>query len=95
VLIYLVSYFKFSKDPKKIFERIDFQTWHSTLELAREESKRNFDDEAGWYEGILIEERKENTIFYRGLREFYILNDKEEFELIPIPHSLKNQFNLI
>ena len=92
--IYLVAYFKFSSN-NGFFERIDLHTWHSTLEEAREKSKLNFDDEAGWYDGILIEERKENTFSYQGLREFYILNDKNEFELIPIPDVFKNFYNLI
>ena len=57
--------------------------------------KLNFDDEAGWYTGIIIEERKEDTIFFQGVREFYILNEEGDFDLIPIPEDLESCYNLI
>lgn len=53
--IFLVAFFKFDdRGPEYGFERIDLQHIWKTEKEARE--GLSFCDEAGWYEGALIEE---------------------------------------
>jgi len=55
--VFLVGFFKFDKRGQNYgFERMHLQTIWKTAEEARE--KMSFCDEAGWYEGAVIEERQ-------------------------------------
>lgn len=94
--IFMVAWFKYAHAGAEYgFERIHLQTFYTKLKDA-EESISNFDNEAGWYEGVLIEEKEEGNPFFRGKRIFY-LQDKSTGELNIVPESekLKCVINLI
>lgn len=96
---YLVIDVKYELNEYGIPKRIDLRTIHSTFELALESAKDNFCDEAGWYDGFLIEEREEDTIFFKGKRVFYIydksVSGKYVWKEIPEPDWAKDCINLI
>lgn len=55
--VFLTAFFKFDKrGPEYGFERIQLEHINSTLQLAKDHM--SFCDEAGWFEGALIEERE-------------------------------------
>ena len=94
--IFLVAYFKYDKrGPEHGFDRMHLQTFWSKLEDAKEFSQRYFCDEAGWYEGILIEERKEGQDTFKGIRIFMLRNQDITFYEVPEPEYTKNCINLI
>ena len=70
--IFLVAFFKFSsRGPEYGTERMDLQHIYKTEEDAR--NHLFFCDEAGWYEGALIEERAVGiNDWFRGKRIWLI-----------------------
>lgn len=95
--IFLVAFFRFDdRGAEYCFERCHLQTFYITLRDAKK-SIDYFCDEAGWYEGVLIEEREEGTPHFHGRRWFYIMipNTNGEMREIPEPESFKNICNLI
>lgn len=94
--IYLVAFFKFhSKDPHFGFERIHLQTFYSTLEKAKKGCQVCFCDEAGFYEGAVIEERIEGGLYFRGIRVWYGQNKDGKLEEFPQPQTYDHILNLI
>lgn len=94
--LYLVAFFKFSENPEHGFKRIDLQGIFKTEEDAME--KMTFCDEAGWYEGVLIERRKwgnQNVSLATKYRFWFIEDDKGEMIEIEEPSTFKNCINLI
>ena len=74
--------------------RIHLETFSDTLENAIKYTINNFTDEAGFYDGVLIEERSMEKPIYRGKRLWYKLSEGKLME-IEEPSEYKNVFNLI
>lgn len=84
--IFMTAYFK-------DIERMDPQTFYATLDQAKK-SISNFCDEAGWYEGMLIEEKEEGNPLFRGKRVWYIQKNGK-LEETPEPDYYKQVVNMI
>ncbi len=95
--IYLVAHFKScSQDLEKAFKRCHLLTFYTSLEDAKLRAISGFSDEAGWYNGILIEEREEGNPFFHGQRVFYLFDfNTKKFNEIPEPDQFKDCLNLI
>ena|ERR1035437_7231482 len=93
--IFLVAFFKFkSEGPEYGFERINLQYIYKTEMAAR---KISFCDEAGWYEGALIEERQlaEYGYFFKGKRVWFMQGDDGLLSDIKEPDYYQHTINLI
>ena len=89
--IFLVAFVKYS--DTELFKRCNLQTFATSLEKAKEH-KKNFCDEAGWYDGMLIEKMEEDN-WLRGTRVFFKLNENNELQEIEEPPMFNNVVNLI
>jgi len=93
--VYFLAWFKFDdKGPEYGFKRCHLQTFYTTIENARA-ALRNFDDEAGWYHGVLIEEKKEGNPHYRGHREWYLQQPDGTLVDMPEPKAWNCIINFI
>lgn len=94
--VFLVVFFKFhEKGSDWGFERTHFETFSMDLELAKEWALGNFCDEAGWYEGVFIEEQEERNSVFKGKRVWFQLNRaKGALEEIPEPKPFNNCIHL-
>jgi hypothetical protein len=94
--IWLVACYKFKDDRAYGFERIHLHWIFKTEELARRACEKCFCDEAGWYEGTLIEERSFGYGSSRNLKRiWYRQEDHGVMEEIEEPKGYKNICNLI
>jgi hypothetical protein len=93
--VFLVAFFKFHEDPRFGFERIHLQGVFKTEKEAREEF--SFCDEAGWYEGVLIEELQWGCDFtkYPYNRIWFVQQEDGSLKEIPELEYFKNVVNLI
>lgn len=85
--LFLVAFFKFTDEKRDNFKRIHLHGLYKTEEEAR---KISFCDEAGWYEGILIEERgygQDSVILKRGKRIWILQKEGGELYEIEEPKS--------
>lgn len=94
--VFLVGFFRFHDlGPEYGFERMDLHGIFETELEARE--KMSFCDEAGWYEGALIEERAMGPQFGQGIkyRVWMIHQPGGEMKEIPEPSGFKHCICLI
>ena len=94
--IWLTAFFKFNESGCEYgFERINLQYISKTESDAR--NMISFCDEAGWYEGVLIEERTFDyeDMFFRGKRIWMIQDGNGDLNEIEEPTSFKNVIHLI
>jgi hypothetical protein len=95
--VFFVAFFKFNEgNPDLGIKRMDFQTFFYNLEDAISFSNSNFSDEAGYYQGVLIEEKQECDICFKGKRFWYI-EDLESGSIVEMkePDCYSNMINLI
>jgi hypothetical protein len=94
--LFLVAFFKFdNKGSAYGFERIHLQYIFKTEAAARDGI--SFCDEAGWYEGVLIEERAfgwEDSLF-RGKRVWLIQEKDGSMKEFDEPKDYKCVIHLI
>lgn len=98
--IYFVGFFRFdARGPEwGFFKRIDLHAIHETLGDISDLEKANFyfDDEAGWYEGVLVEERFFGHQNHRkGYRRWYLQMGDRTLKEIVEPTQFSNIVNLI
>lgn len=93
--LFLVAFFKFDeKGPEYGFKRMQLEYIWKTEEEAR--NGIGFCDEAGWFEGALIEERVYGwDHFKRGKRIWLIQQPDGEMKEIPEPPGYQNCVGLI
>jgi hypothetical protein len=97
VNVFFVAFFKFNKgNPNLGAERMHFQTFFCNEDDAISFSKSAFSDEAGYYQGVLIEEKQECNICFKGKRFWYI-EDPASGSLVEMkePARYSNMINLI
>jgi len=93
--VFLVAFFKFQENPEYGFKRLDLQHIFKSEYDARNDI--SFCDEAGWYEGVLIEERalgRRNWCF-RGKRVWMLQNEKGELDEFQEPEWYNHVINII
>lgn len=93
--IFLVAFFKFDgRGPEYGTKRLHLDSIWNTEEEAR---KFSFCDEAGWYEGVLIEERTfgYKDMFFRGKRVWLLMDETGKLNEIIQPSWFDNVLNLI
>lgn len=93
--IYMIAYVKLHEDSGYGFKRIHFQTFFRNEKEAIDKAKKYFCDEAGFYEGILIEEKEEGNPFYHGKRHYFYWDQNRKMKKIKEPDYFKNVGNLI
>jgi len=94
--IWLVAFYLFKYYSRPGFERIDLHWIFKTEEPARRACEKSFCDEAGWYEGALIEERPFGYRLSKNLKRiWYRQDDHGVMEEIEEPKNYKNVSNLI
>lgn len=93
--IFLVGFFRFSANGSEYgFKRMDLHGIFKTREDAI--NKMSFCDEAGYYEGVLIEERAFGTQHFRhGIRVWLLQDQNGLMQEIDEPKCYKNIVNLI
>jgi hypothetical protein len=93
--VFLLAFFKFYGDPENGFKRIDLQGIFRTEKEAREQM--SFCDEAGWYEGALIEERYFGHLNApKNKYRIWLVQEKDgSMKEIKEPKWAKNIVNLI
>jgi hypothetical protein len=94
--VFLVGFFKFDeKGPEYGFKRMDLWGIFKSEKEAREDM--SFCDEAGWYEGALIEERAFGVQFGQGIKHriWLIQQPGGEMKEITEPDGYKNCICLI
>ena len=91
--IFLVAFFRFQDDYNYGFKRIHLQCIFKTEEEARK--RLSFCDEAGYYEGVLIEERRLGHEFFKGKRVWLMQQPDNSMLEIPEPSIFKHVINLI
>lgn len=93
--VWLTAFFKFAKKGREYgFERLHLQHIWKTEEDAR--AHISFCDEAGWYEGVLIEERALGwNHFHTGKRIFMLQDELGNLDEFNEPEWFKNVVNLI
>lgn len=91
--VWLTAFFKWDpRGPEYGFERLHLQhIWPSRAEAL---SHISFCDEAGWYEGVLIEERPMGWTLDRGERVWFI-QEGAELKTISEPAWFKCIVNLV
>jgi len=94
--IFLTAFFKFDKRGSRWgFDRMHLQHIWKTEEEARENI--SFCDEAGWYEGVLIEEREFGWRSFRpsGKRIWLLQQEDVSLKEISEPMYLSNIVGII
>ena len=96
--IYLIVDFKFMRRHgfEFLFKRVDLRTFHTDHDEAGRIAMSGFCDEAGWYDGVFIEEKEEGNIFFHGKRDFWVLDHETgKLKAIPEPEILRDILNLV
>jgi len=92
--IYLTAFFKFAKRGREFgFERMHLQHLWKTEQEAR--NHLSFCDEAGWYEGALIEERVFGWDLFKGKRVWFLQESDGSMKEIEEPEFYKNVVNIV
>jgi hypothetical protein len=92
--VFLVAFFKFDRRVSEYgFERIYLQNIFETKKEAIE--NMSFCDEAGWYEGAVIEERELGTNMFKGKRVWLLQQPDGEMKQIEEPKWFNNTINII
>ena len=91
--VYLVAFFKFKENAEYGFTRMHLQHIFKTKEEAI--AKMSFCDEAGWYEGVLIEERSLGDSWCKGQRIWFLQQEGGSLKEIPEPEFWNDVFNII
>lgn len=94
--LFLVGFFRFHEEGSKYgFERMHLHGIFKTEEEARKEM--SFCDEAGWYEGALIEEREygHQLNFFVGKRIWLLQENDGSMKEMEEPSYFNHVVNLI
>lgn len=92
--LYVVGFFRFRDGGKRGFQRMDLHGIFKTEQEAREQM--SFCDEAGWYEGALIEEREYGyQMGFIGKRIWMIQQEGGGMKEIAEPTYFKNVTGLV
>lgn len=91
--LFLVGFFKLEEKPEFGFKRLDLHGIFKTEKEALEDM--SFCDEAGWYEGVLIEERRYGHQFFKGKRIWLRQLENGNMSEFSEPEWFRDVINLI